>query len=68
MITLNVDTRLQRLFNFIRPIIYDNSPFISACRVFNIASRSIDPTLARYQFRTELLRLPDSFFGEWIAL
>lgn len=67
MITFNADPRLLR-----HPIIkintYDNSPFNVACRIFNIAAENIDPTLSRDQFRTALMKLPDSLFGHWIAL
>lgn len=39
------------------------SPFNEACRLFNIASRFIDPSLNRNEFRAQLLHLPDYSFG-----
>jgi len=39
------------------------SPFNEACRLFNIASRFIDPSLNRNEFRAHLLGLPDYSFG-----
>lgn len=68
MITLNPGLRIARHPNFIMLKTYDNSPFNTACRLFNIAARNIDPSLPVNVFRAELLRLPDNLFEEWIAL
>lgn len=40
----------------------------NACRTFNHAALFIDPSLPHDQFRSKLLKLPDSIFGPWIKL
>lgn len=44
------------------------SPFNNACRMFNFASLSIDPSLPHHEFRSKLLKLPDNAFGHWATL
>lgn len=68
MMTLNNGTRISRHPDFIKLRTHDNSPFNVACRLFNIAARTIDPTLQRNQFRTALLKLPDELFDQWTAI
>ncbi|XP_037042123.1 uncharacterized protein LOC119078631 [Bradysia coprophila] len=68
LITLNPGTRIMRNPDFIKIGTHDNSPFVVACILFNIAARHVDPTLPSGQFRTSLLRLPDDLFHRWVAL
>lgn len=68
MMTLNDGERVVRYPNFIILKTHDNSPFNVACRLFNLAATTIDPTLPRNEFRTALLNLPDDFFNQWTAL
>lgn len=68
MITLNPATRSLRRPNFIMINRHDDSPFTSACRLFNVAATYLDPTLPRACFRSALMNLPDECFGEWLSL
>lgn len=45
-----------------------NSPFNNACRAFNCAATTIDPTLPFARFKQEVMKLPDETFGDLIEL
>lgn len=45
-----------------------NSPFNNAYRAYNHAVLYIDPSLPYNRFKSELLQLPDSTFGDLIEL
>lgn len=45
-----------------------HSPFNEACRMYNVVSSMIDPSLPHDHFRNELLSLPDSVFGAFVEL
>lgn len=72
---LNLNTGVRSLRNpeFIILKKYDtdygyNSPFNQACRAFNHAVLFIDPTTSFIDFKSKLLSLPDSAFGNLCAL
>lgn len=50
--------------NLSRTFYGSNSPFNNACRAYNHAVLYIDPTLPYNCFKNEVLRLPDSAFGD----
>lgn len=45
-----------------------HSPFNEACRMFNSISDVVDTTLPRVQFRSALLRVPDSVLSDFLDL
>ena len=51
-----------------RTIYGSNSPFNNACRAYNRAVSYVDATLPYNQFKNEVLRLPDSVFGDLVEL
>lgn len=72
---LNLYTGVRSLRNpeFIRLKKYNtdygyNSPFNQACRAFNHAVLFIDPTISFHEFKSKLLRLPDTAFGDLCTL
>lgn len=51
-----------------RTLCTSNSPFNYACKIFNLVSSFVDPTLPRDKFRNELLNLPDSILDSFVRL
>lgn len=45
-----------------------NAPLNYACWAFNHAALFVDPTLPFQEFRTRLLKLPDTAFGDMTKL
>lgn len=63
-------TRSTRHWQFIRLSkcrldISDNSPFRTACRLYNLAALFVDTTIPRSQFRRKIMLLPDNIFLDY---
>lgn len=73
LISLNEGSRTLRRPEFIR-IKFSRtesttySSFNNACHIFNHVALFVDPTLPHFNFRQQLLALPDQYFGPWTKL